>query len=126
MRSTSAASVLKVTKATLTKYINEGKIKAVKLPNGRYDIDEKSVYRFLDAKARKKRAKVRAAAKRVEAMTHQPVVEEVVTPVVDETPVSKLGVLKDFCNANGLVISGVFVEGSGADPANKQKIYIDL
>ena len=39
MKSNEVLSLLKVTRATLTKYVKEGKIKVTELGNGRYDYD---------------------------------------------------------------------------------------
>ena len=51
MKSSEVLSVLKITRPTLTKYVKTGKIKATKLPTGRYDYDEDSVFRLVNGNA---------------------------------------------------------------------------
>jgi len=40
--------LLRISRVTLSKYVKEGTIKITTLPNGRYNYNEKSVYRFLN------------------------------------------------------------------------------
>ncbi|ETR69540.1 MAG: site-specific integrase-resolvase-like protein [Candidatus Magnetoglobus multicellularis str. Araruama] len=48
MKAKDALKILRVSRGTLTNYVKEGKIKVIKLPTGRYDYDEESVYSFLN------------------------------------------------------------------------------
>ncbi|MDD6082632.1 MAG: IS607 family transposase, partial [Oscillospiraceae bacterium] len=48
MNSAEVLRVLRITRQTLTKYVKNGTIKVSKLPNGRYEYDETSVYKFLN------------------------------------------------------------------------------
>ena len=41
-------NLLRVSRPTLTNYVKQGIIDIVKLPNGRYDYDEKTVYKFMN------------------------------------------------------------------------------
>lgn len=43
MKSKNVLNILKITRPTLTKYVKEGKIKGILMPNGQYDYDEDSV-----------------------------------------------------------------------------------
>ena len=52
MRAKLAMKILNVTRITLYNYIKSGKIKATQLPNGYYDFDEQSIYRFLNKSQR--------------------------------------------------------------------------
>lgn len=44
MKSREVLQLLNITRPTLTKYVKEGIIKTITLPNGRYDYDQESVY----------------------------------------------------------------------------------
>ena len=46
MKAKEVLNKLRITRQTLTKYVSLGYIKTVKLPNGQYDYDEKSVFNF--------------------------------------------------------------------------------
>ncbi len=48
MKASKVLKLLQVTRPTLCRYVKEGKILGKPLPNGYYDYDEESVYRFLD------------------------------------------------------------------------------
>ena len=48
MKSKEVLRLLKVTRQTLTKYVKNGLIKVYKMPNGRYNYEEESVYKFLN------------------------------------------------------------------------------
>jgi predicted site-specific integrase-resolvase len=54
MKAHEVLKILRITRPTLTKYVQQGIIKTTKLPNGRYDYDEKSVYQFLNKNIPKK------------------------------------------------------------------------
>ena len=45
------AKMLNVDRHTVTRWIREGKIKAIKLPSGRYGIPESEVKRILEGKS---------------------------------------------------------------------------
>lgn len=46
MKRNEVFSVLKISKTTLGKYVREGKIRAVRLPNGYWDYNEEDIYAF--------------------------------------------------------------------------------
>ena len=48
MKADEVLSLLRITRATLTKYVKNGTIKVTTLPNGRYDYDRKSVLSFFN------------------------------------------------------------------------------
>jgi len=50
LKSREVLKLLGVTRQTLVKYVELGYISASKLPNGRYDYDRDSVYKFLNKK----------------------------------------------------------------------------
>lgn len=48
MKSNKVLKILRISRPTLSKYVKEGIIKAYRLPNGHFNFDEDSVYRFLN------------------------------------------------------------------------------
>lgn len=48
MKSKEVLKLLQITRPTLTKYVREGTIKVKKLPNGRYEYDNESVYMYVN------------------------------------------------------------------------------
>lgn len=48
MKSKEVLELLQITRLTLTKYVKEGIIKTITLPNGRYDYDKDSVYKLFN------------------------------------------------------------------------------
>lgn len=58
MKSKETLSILGITRATLTKYVKEGIIKAYKMPNGLYEYDDDSVYSFIGLKKAKHSRKI--------------------------------------------------------------------
>ena len=47
MKSKDVLKILGVSRVTLTSYVKKGIIKVIKLPNGYYDYDDKSIHDFL-------------------------------------------------------------------------------
>lgn len=47
MKSAEVLKILKISRPTLTNYVNSGKLKVTKMKNGYYDYDEDSVYEFI-------------------------------------------------------------------------------
>ncbi len=48
MKAYEVLNLLRVSRPTLTNYVKQGIINVIKLPNGRYDYDEKTVYDFMN------------------------------------------------------------------------------
>lgn len=92
MKSNEVLRILGVTRPTLTKYVKEGTIKTTLLPNGRYEYDEESVYKFLN-KDVKRKTYIYA---RVSTCNQKKDLE------------NQIEMLKQFCFANGYTIDGVY------------------
>lgn len=75
MKSNEVLSKLSITRVTLSKYVKQGIIKAVKKPNGQYEYDEKSVYEFLGMKYNKKN-KVNISYSRVSTQSQKDQLKE--------------------------------------------------
>lgn len=58
MKSKETLKILGITRATLTKYVKEGIIKAYKKPNGLYEYDDDSVYSFIGLKKSRHNTKI--------------------------------------------------------------------
>ena len=92
MTSKEVLRILGITRPTLTKYIKNGTIKGTMLPNGRYDYDEESVYKFLNKDVRRKTyiyARVSTSSQR-------------------EDLENQVDLLKQFCFSNGYTIDGIY------------------
>lgn len=50
MKTKEVLQLLRISRATLTKYVKNGLIKVAVLPNGRYDYDEECVYKNFNIK----------------------------------------------------------------------------
>lgn len=58
MKAKNVLKILGITRATLTKYVQNEIIKAYKMPNGLYEYDDESVYAFIGLKKKKHNSKV--------------------------------------------------------------------
>lgn len=98
MKCKEVLKLLKVTRQTLCSYIKNGKIIGKKLPNGRYDYDEESVYKLLGkGYSRKNVVYCRvSSSKQKNDLKNQK------------------NTLENFCMKNGVVISDIYEDiGSG-------------
>ncbi|KOC31246.1 resolvase, partial (plasmid) [Clostridium botulinum] len=48
MKSKEVLELLQITRPTLTKYVKEGIIKTITLPNGRYDYNQEDVFKLFN------------------------------------------------------------------------------
>ena len=92
MKAKEVLRLLRISRQTLTKYVKDGLIKAETLPNGRYEYNEKSVYKFLN-KDLKRKSYIYA---RVSTSKQKRDLE------------NQIELLKQFCFTNGYVISGIY------------------
>ena len=54
MKAKEVLELLKITRQTLSNYVQSGIIKVTTLPNGRYDYNKEDVYAFVNNKTTKK------------------------------------------------------------------------
>ena len=52
MKSKDVLKLLKISRVTLYNYVKNGLIKAIRLPNGYYNYDDKSVFKFINENPR--------------------------------------------------------------------------
>lgn len=92
MKSEEVIQILQISRQTLSKYVREGKIKAVRMPNGWYHYDADSVYAFLNA-GRPRKTCIYA---RVSGNVQKADLEQQIRDA------------KSFCYASGFTVSEVF------------------
>ena len=111
MKANEALSILRVTRPTLARYVKEGKINATELPTGRYDYDEKSIYKFLNKNVQRKTVlycRVSTAKQKKDLMNQEEL-------------------LKQFCFSNGLTINAIYKDiASGIDFENRKDFFAML
>lgn len=107
MRSGEVLRLLRISRPTLCHYVRDGKIKATKLPNGRYDYDENTVYSFLNKDVSRKTylyARV-STAKQKRDLENQ------------------VSMLKQFCFSNGYTVSGIYSDIASGISFDKRKDF---
>lgn len=92
MKTKQVLNLLKITRPTLTKYVKTNVIQVTLLPNGRYDYDDQSVYRFLNKNIERKII----IYARVSTVKQKKDLE------------NQIELLKNFCFQNGLQINEVY------------------
>lgn len=92
MKSNEVLRILGISRPTLTKYIQDGTIKGNLLPNGRYDYDEESVYKFLNKDVKRK--------------TY--IYARVSTSNQKKDLENQIEMLKQFCFSSGYTIDGIY------------------
>lgn len=110
MKSKDVLSLLRISRQTLTKYVKTGVIKVTLLPNGQYNYDEESVYRFLNKDVKRKTyiyARVSTSKQKADLE-------------------NQIQLLKQFCFANGYTISGVFSDIASGISFEKRTNFFKL
>lgn len=92
MKTKQVLNLLKITRPTLTKYVKTNVIQVTLQPNGRYDYDDQSVYRFLNKNIERKII----IYARVSTVKQKKDLE------------NQIELLKNFCFQNGLQINEVY------------------
>ncbi|MCP4351794.1 MAG: IS607 family transposase [Desulfobacterales bacterium] len=107
MKAKDALKILRVSRGTLTNYVKDGKIKVIRLPTGRYDYDEESVYKFLNK----------------DIGRNTVVYARVSTPKQKKDLENQVGLLKKFCFQNGWQISSVYQDTASGISFEKRKEF---
>ena len=92
MKAKEVLRLLRISRQTLTKYVKDGLIEVETLPNGRYEYNENSVYKFLNKDLKRK--------------TY--IYARVSTSKQKRDLENQIELLKQFCFTNGYVISGIY------------------
>jgi len=85
MKAKDVLKILRVSRGTLTNYVKDGKINVTKLPTGRYEYDEESVYSFLNKNVGRNTV----------------IYARVSTPKQRKDLENQVDLLKNFCFQNG-------------------------
>ncbi len=110
MKSKEVLELLQITRPTLTKYVKEGIIKVQTLPNGRYEYDDRSVYKLFN--------------KGIERKTY--IYARVATSKQKEELNTQVNLLKQFCFSNGYVISKVYTDIASDTSFEKRKEFFAM
>jgi len=102
MKPKEAMEVLRISRSTLRRLRKDGKIKALRLSNGRYEYDEESVYRYLLESTGKPPNRKTVIYARVS------------TPKQKQDLISQIEVAKNFCIARGWKIDGIYKDIASA------------
>lgn len=110
MKSCEVLRLLRISRPTLTKYVKDGIIKVVELPNGRYDYDADSVYVILNRGVPRKTC----------------IYARVSTPKQRVDLSNQISRLEQFCAAKGYVISRVYSDVASGISFDKRSGFFDL
>lgn len=110
MKSKEVLELLQITRPTLTKYVKQGIIKIIVLPNGRYDYNKESVYKLFN-KGVDRKTYIYA---RVSTSKQKPDLE------------NQINMLKQFCFSNGWTINKIFSDVASGISFEKRKEFFNL
>lgn len=110
MKAKDVLRTLHISRQTLCNYVKTGKVKVTKLPNGKYDYDETSVYAFLN-KDITRRTYIYA---RVSTAKQKPDLN------------NQIDTLKQFCFMNGYRVSGIFSDVASGISFEKRKQFFEM
>ena len=110
MKSKEVLKLLRVSRNTVTKYINEGIIRVVELPNGRYDYNDDDVYQKFNRGIERKTC----IYARVSTLKQKKDLE------------NQIELLKQFCISNGWKIHGVYSDIASGISFEKRKDFFAL
>lgn len=110
MKANEVLKILNISRPTLCKYVKEGKIKAIKLNNGQYNYDDKSVYSLLNNGIERKTY----IYARVSTNKQKPDLE------------NQIDIIKNYCFSNGYKIHGVFSDIASGISFEKRRNFFNL
>ena len=102
--------ILRVSRGTLTNYVKDGKIKVTKLPTGRYDYNEESVYSFLNK----------------DIGRNTVIYARVSTPKQKKDLENQIDLLKNFCFQNGWQINSIYQDVASGISFEKRKDFFQM
>ncbi|WP_297445216.1 IS607 family transposase [Desulfurobacterium sp.] len=111
MKAREVLEILRISRSTLRKLRKEGVLKAKRLPNGHYDFDPESVYKYLLEKSGKPAERKTVIYARVS------------TPKQKQDLVNQIEVAKNFCIARGWKIDGIYKDVASALNFDKRKDF---
>ena len=114
MKSNKVLKILKITRPTLTKYVKNGTINAILLPNGQYDYDENSVLSFAGLDPNNRKCAIYA---------------RVSTQKQKNDLQNQIERIRNFANKNGYVVESVYQDiasGLNYDRGEFQNLVNDV
>lgn len=109
MKAKDAMKMLDVTRITLYNYINKGHIKATKLPNGYYEFDDESIFKFM-----KKDKRINVIYSRVSTYKQKNDLEK------------QTEFLTNYCKKNNITINKTYSEISSGIEFDDRKEFLKL
>ncbi|MFX1282174.1 MAG: IS607 family transposase [Promethearchaeota archaeon] len=106
MKAKEVLNLLRISRVTLSKYVKEGTIEVTTLPNGRYDYNEKSVYKFLNKDLPRKTV----AYARVSTKKQKPDLE------------NQVQFIKNYCFQNGIVLNAIYEDIASGMRFKREKL----
>jgi len=92
MKAAEVLNLLRISRPTLTNYVKQGYLKVATLPNGRYDYNDKSVYRFMNKDIPRKNV----------------IYARVSTRKQKKDLENQIWLLNRYCFQNGIIINGIY------------------
>ncbi len=111
MKAREVMEILRISRSTLRNLRKEGILKARRLPNGHYDFDPESVYKYLLEKSGK------SAERKIV------IYARVSTPKQKQDLINQIEVAKNFCIARGWKIDGIYKDIASALNFDKRKDF---
>ena len=110
MKTKEVLQLLRISRATLTKYVKNGLIKVTVLPNGRYDYDEESVYKNFNKGLLRKTC----------------IYARVSTSKQKKDLENQIELLKQFCFSAGYTISDIYSDIASGISFEKRKNFFKM
>ena len=108
MKAKDACRILGISNVTLADYVKKGYVQAMKLPSGRYNYDEASIYAFLNKDVKRRNyiyARVSTSGQKKDLDT-------------------QVDILLNYCFQNGIKVDGIFKDvASGISFENRKQFF---
>ena len=108
MKAKDACRILGISNVTLADYVKKGYVQAIKLPSGRYNYDEASIYAFLNKDVKRRNyiyARVSTSGQKKDLDT-------------------QVDILVNYCFQNGIKVDGIFKDvASGISFENRKQFF---
>jgi len=103
-------SILQCTRQSVHNYVKDGKIKVIKLPNGRYIYNKEDVYKL--------------AYKDIQRKTY--LYARVSTNKQKKDLENQVNIMKQFCFSNGIMLNGVYQDIASGIDFEKRKNFFEM
>lgn len=110
MKAKEVLKLLRITRVTLSSYVRKGIIEVIKLPNGRYDYVEQSVYKLFNGNIKRKTV----------------IYSRVSTTKQKKDLENQIELLKNYCFQNGYQINGVYSDVASGINFDSRKQFFEM